>query len=165
MTRFNGTKRVKVAEDASSVASEGVASGPDAMLSFNGSVFGSMGQIAPPTAEEKAKLEKKEAKEKDKATREKEKERKDRERKKMEGKLLKGETEVAKLAKHYRESKIPKHSFVDPAFEYMGETLIVWSSKDFVENKETKDELRKKARRMGTVGKRKKKKKKKVDEG
>jgi len=43
-----------------------------------------------------------------KRLKEKEKEKKERERKKGENRLLKGDTEVARLAKHYKEAKIPK---------------------------------------------------------
>ena len=90
---------MEVGESAGSTTFNDVDSAQDAISSFNGSVFGSMGHVAPPpppTAEEKDKLEKKEAREKNKAARDKEKERKDKERKKLEGKLLKGETEVRK---------------------------------------------------------------------
>lgn len=65
-----------------------------------------------PQAQTPAQLaseEKRKTKEEKRVAKEKEQEKKNRERKRMEGKLLKGDTDVARLAKQYREQKIPKN--------------------------------------------------------
>ena len=226
MTRFNGSKRVKVGMNDANSSTGIQASTSTTAASFTGSVFGSMGRKVeshpvPLTAGQIASEEKRRSKEEKRVSKEKEQEKRNRERKRMEGKLLKGDTEASKLAKKYREQvsvvrrgkrsvareaqcggrakraaeivgwgrkwgsrsdsrvlqrkahlavlllipighrssslpspqKIPKDCFVDPGIEYMGETILHWSIRDFVGNKESWDELRKKARRMGIVKK------------
>jgi hypothetical protein len=113
MTRFNGSKRVKV-DEAGTNASSGVHdTNSTAAASFTGSIFGSMGRkLDSPQAQTPAQLaseEKRKTKEEKRVAKEKEQEKKNRERKRMEGKLLKGDTDVARLAKQYREQKIPKN--------------------------------------------------------
>ncbi|GMH70736.1 hypothetical protein TrRE_jg10587 [Triparma retinervis] len=141
MTRFNGSKRVKVGMNDANSSTGIQASTSTTAASFTGSVFGSMGRKVeshpvPLTAGQIASEEKRRSKEEKRVSKEKEQEKRNRERKRMEGKLLKGDTEASQLAKKYRE-----------------QTILHWSIRDFVGNKESWDELRKKARRMGIVKK------------
>jgi hypothetical protein len=54
--------------------------------------------------------------------------------------ILNGTHEIIKVANKKRALAAKPHSFHDPAFQYLGETILIWSFREYMSNSKWRDE-------------------------
>jgi len=69
-----------------------------------------------------------------------------REQIKEEDALLKGETEISKVANMQRLLSVPPGTFREPSFEYIGETVVIWNFNRFLANRKMSEKCLKQVR-------------------